>query len=76
MRIDLVNILVKNCPLRILEIFLEELPPDLLWWLSPLALTWNLGYKNILILLTCTQKVGQYDSTLKTLYQIKAYWIG
>ena len=85
MTIDLVNILVKNCLLRILEmafqqikiqIFLEELLPDLLWWLSPLALAWNLGYQNILILLTCTQKVGQYDSTLKTLYQIKAYWIG
>ena len=45
------------------KFFWRSMASDLLWRLSPSALTWNLGYKNILILLTSTQKVGQYDST-------------
>ena len=45
------------------KFFWRSMSPDLLWRLSPSVLTWNLGYKNILILLTCTQNVGQYDST-------------
>ena len=73
MTIDLVNILVKNCPLRILEmafqwIKISNFSGGVCPQVSSRGFTLRqspetFGYKNILILHTYTQKVGHYDNT-------------
>ena len=67
MTINLVNILVKNCPLKTLEMLFQRIkisnfsgehaPRSINSVLSPSAVTWYLGYKNIPIL--HSQKFGQ-----------------